>query len=209
MPGREDEGGSRSQPGSGRIPSSRRLSELTGEALPDIAALARQLRRRARGSERQEGPSIFGRLFVPRRGPDTAVISTSAPAAAAPISIFSSPSRAAARERPPSAAGEEESVAIASSPLSTRQNLAVGVGVEDLDLELDSSEEEDGDSEEEMQIFDFWGRSVASGDEAGRGARGAEEGEEEEEEESSSSESDVGDEEEEDEEEEIVLFGHR
>lgn len=209
MPGREDEGGSRSQPGTGRIPSSRRLSELAGEALPDIATLARQLRRRARGSERPESPSIFGRLFVPRSGADAVVMSTSAPAAAPSISIFSSSSRAAARERLSSSAAEEEGVAVASSPPSIRQNLVVGVGVEDLDLDLDSSEEEDGDSEEEMQIFDFWGRSVASGDEAGRVVREDADKEEEEEEESSSSESDAGEDEEEDEEEEIVLFGHR
>ena len=217
MPGQDFEPSStaatRSQPGTMRIPSGRRLSELAAEALPDIAALARQLRRSARARDRAErvaGPSVLSRLFAPRdlarsvpSGLATGSASASAPAVISPIAAASS-----AAELLASGAGISTTLASSSNPgvvpAAASRGLERGLTRAG---DTDDSEDEDGEDED---MLDFWGRSGddTRGLTSDGGVDGDEEGEEEEESSSSSSE-DGCDEDEDDEEEQIVLFGHR
>ncbi|KAK4455552.1 putative RING finger protein [Podospora aff. communis PSN243] len=216
MPGQDRDqnpSSTRSQPGTVRIPPARRLSDLAAEALPDIAALARQLRRRNRPapSDRPASPSILSRLFLQRGNSNGTSNSATAAGGGLVRSVSPSPDHLTpASASAPAVAGPLAVLAMISSDddLPSQAQPVRDRGLVRA-LGSDDSEEED---EEDEDMLDFWGRS---GDDA-RGVTsdggvefGEEDEDEEEEEESSSSEEEDGCDEEDDEEEEIVLFGHR
>ena len=218
MPGQED-----TQPSSGPATDwtqlgvqpvtsgngARRLSGLAAEVLPDIAALARQLRRSGRArahAERATSPSVLSRLFAPRQlarsvSPDPATASSFASA------VPAVPTTSAVAEALDSE--EEEIYGILASSPDPLATAALAVANGGLGRGLMRRGETDDSEEEDEDMLDFWGRN-------GEGlvsASGVGGDEEEDESGSSSGSSSSGSDDDgcddDDEEEQIVLFGHR